>query len=228
MKDFQLEISKIINRLKRLAKKRNRAVNISRSSLGHKFAISDVQNNIPRFFEEEHNDNPFVIFSNLGLQDETNRIRWPSIRYAIYRRFINYLISIVCSILPASKAKNSFYRMIGYKIGRNVEISQSSFLDPFCPPLIEIGDETVIGSFTKLFVHAYKGNGEVIIGKVKIGRKCKILGDSLIGPVFIDDESIIMLKTNTIPYFTYIPKGSMVGFSEPSVCEKARKISTEY
>jgi acetyltransferase-like isoleucine patch superfamily enzyme len=107
--------------------------------------------------------------------------------------------------------------MIGYKIGRNVEIAQTAILDPFCPPLIEIRSDTMIGSFAKIFSHGYKGRGEVMIGKVTIGENCRVLANSIMGPINIGNNVVVMVNTSLTPYFRRVKNGTVVGHDKPTV-----------
>ena len=223
----ELQVGKVIERLNKINASK-REIKISHSSKGKSIAINKINEFSSSLFETKYNNHPFFIITNLGMQAEKQRIRWPSIRYPLYKRVINYNISIFCSLLPSSKIKNFIYRSIGYEIGRNVEIAQSAFLDPFCPELISIGENTVIGSFVKLFTHAYKGQGEVIVGRINIGKYCRILGDALLGPIDVGDNSIIMLKVNTIPYFIKIEDNTIVGYEEPSIKNRQSGIKTNF
>ena len=96
-------------------------------------------------------------------------------------------------------------------------------MDPFCPPLIEIGEGTLLGSFARVFSHAYIGNGDVIIGEVKTGKNCRLLIDCVVGPIRLDDGVVIMPKTMTMPYFSYIKQNSVVGYFMPQLKEKVSK-----
>ena len=221
MEVFENEIKSTIKRLQRLSKKK-RTVYVSDTGNHKKYNINSENNG---WFE---GNGPSVTFSNLGLQDDPGRIRWPSIRYPIYRRIINYSVSFLCTLLPASKIKNTLYRSIGFRIGRNVEICLSAFLDPFCPKLIKIGEGTLLGSFARVFSHAYIGNGDVIVGEVKTGQNCRLLIDCVVGPICLDDGVVIMPKTMTMPYFKFIKKNSVVGFLLPHLKEKISTGKIDY
>jgi NDP-sugar pyrophosphorylase family protein len=82
------------------------------------------------------------------------------------------------------------HRWRGVKLGRNVWISQSVYLDELYPEAIAIGDNTTIGLRTSVFAHFHWGpkleSGgfkPVIIGAdVFIGPHCVILPGVRIGP----------------------------------------------
>jgi len=215
------ELSRILSRVAKIAVKKERRIFISGDVSKKKYDLAEfltagLQQNENRY-ALSHHESIYFTLHNLGMQDDKNRIRWPSLRYPLYRRCINYTISLICSLLPASRLKNSLYTAVGYRIGRNVEIAQTALLDPFCPPLIEIRNGTMIGSFVKIFSHAYKGSGEVIVGKVTIGEDCKVLANAIIGPISIENNVIIMVNTSLVPYFRRVKKGQIVGHVKPPV-----------
>lgn len=47
---------------------------------------------------------------------------------------------------------------MGAHIGKGAEIMQMVWLDHFCPELIFIGENSLLGAFTQLTVHAYEGS----------------------------------------------------------------------
>jgi len=215
------ELVNILSRLTKIAEKKRRQILISNDVLRQKVDISEFLNNDLQQNQDTDRKSPYktiyVTLHNLGMQDEKNRIRWPSLRYPLHRRLVNYSLSLFCSLLPASRFKNYLYRMIGYRIGRNVEIAQTAILDPFCPALIEIGSDTMIGSFAKIFSHAYKGRGEVMIGKVTIGENCRVLANSIMGPINIGNNVVVMVNTSLTPYFRRVKNGTVVGHDKPTV-----------
>lgn len=215
------ELVNILCRLTKIAEKKRRQILISNDVLRQKVDISEFLNNDLQQNQDtdrkSRHQTIYVTLHNLGMQDEKNRIRWPSLRYPLHRRLVNYSLSLFCSLLPASRFKNYLYRMIGYRIGRNVEIAQTAILDPFCPALIEIGSDTMIGSFAKIFSHAYKGRGEVMIGKVTIGENCRVLANSIMGPINIGNNVVVMVNTSLTPYFRRVKNGTVVGHDKPTV-----------
>ncbi len=97
----------------------------------------------------------------------------------------NYIIMMLCKVLPDNEFKNTIYRKTGIKIGKNVSIFGSN-LDIFFPELIEIGDGSIIGMLTSLITHEFLHdswrNGPIKIGKnVTIGAMTLILPGVTIG-----------------------------------------------
>ena len=105
--------------------------------------------------------------------------RWAEIRS---RRIVarNFLIMMLCKILPDTEWKNSIYRKTGMKIGRNVSLFGSNF-DIFFPELIEIGDGSMVGNKTAIITHEFLSKGWRK-GPIKIGRNVTIGAMTLVLP----------------------------------------------
>jgi len=72
--------------------------------------------------------------------------------------------------MKGTPLKNRLYRLMGAHIGRNVEIMQLAWLDHFRPELIFVGDNTLIGAYTHITVHAYEGPADSATGWWKSDR----------------------------------------------------------
>ena len=85
-----------------------------------------------------------------------------------------------------------YFRLVGAKIGKNVQLNSVSINDPW---LLEIGDNSVIGGSASINCHTVEG-GNLILEKVKIGKKCTIGAQSLVWPgCEIGDRSILATKS---------------------------------
>lgn len=71
-----------------------------------------------------------------------------------------------------------FYRLMGAKVGRNVQINSRNCADL---SLLEIGDGAVIGGHATVICHSFEHN-KLILKKVKIGKKAIIGLNSVILP----------------------------------------------
>ena len=71
-----------------------------------------------------------------------------------------------------------FYRLMGARIGRNVQINSKYCADL---ALLEIGDGVVIGGHATVIGHSFE-RGKLILKKVKIGRKAVIGLNSVVLP----------------------------------------------
>ena len=85
-----------------------------------------------------------------------------------------------------------YFRLIGAKIGKNVQLNTININDPW---LLEIGDGSVIGGGSSINCHTVE-RGNLILEKVKIGKKCTIGAQSLVWPgCVIGDGSILATKS---------------------------------
>lgn len=107
------------------------------------------------------------------------------------RLALNYFIISICRHVPPSELKNSLYRLIGVKIGKNVGIGMDVIMDPFYPDLIFIGSGAIIGWGVKIFTHEFT-NQMIKFGSVIIGKKSMIGQFSVIRPgIHIGNKSLV-------------------------------------
>ena len=102
---------------------------------------------------------------------------------------------------------------------KGAEIMQMTWLDHFRPELIFIGDNTLLGAYTQLTVHAYEGAGKFRYGLIEIGNNCKLGAGTGMGPIQIEDNVRTLPGTTLSPYFSVIKFGSVVGWNPPNVKE---------
>jgi acetyltransferase-like isoleucine patch superfamily enzyme len=82
--------------------------------------------------------------------------------------------------LPFNEPKIFLLRRMGAKIGENVYLSASVWIDPLYPQLLTIEDCVFVGMFAKITTHEFRIN-EFRAGKVLIRRGAFIGGGALIG-----------------------------------------------
>lgn len=155
--------------------------------------------------------------SGLGSPDEKNAVSWRKLNLPLPRRLILGVQMVVSLILKGTPFKNRLYRRMGVHIGKNTEIMQMVWLDHFRPELIFIGDNTLMGAYSRVTVHAYEGCGKFRYGLVEIGSNCTIGGGAGIGMVIMEDNVRILPNTTVSPYLFKIKQGSIVGWNPPLV-----------
>jgi hypothetical protein len=156
-------------------------------------------------------------FSGLGAPEEKNSVPWRSLNLPLWRRVLVGLQIAVSFAMKGTPLKNRLYRWMGVRIGKNVEIMQMAWLDHFRPELISIGDNTLIGAYTRITVHGYEGSGRFRYGLVEIGANCIIGAGTGIGPIRIEDGVRTLPGTTLSPYLGRVRAGSVVGYNPPSV-----------
>ncbi len=106
--------------------------------------------------------------------------------------FLNALVQAVkaffMDFMLLTPFSNLFYRMMGAKLGANVQINSKNVADL---SLLEIGENTVIGGNATVICHLFERRG-LKLKKVKIGANAVIGLNSVIMPgVEIGDHAII-------------------------------------
>ncbi len=212
---------KMIKRAIRYSKRKKRIIQISKTARGKGIPVTELnprrkecQSNIEKFFSTIRQR---YTLSNLGKLTDKNRINWRKISLPTRKRFLYLILTILTMSLKGSKLKNSIFRKMGVKIGKNSEIMMGAWLDHFRPELIFIGDETLIGAFSKISIHAYEGLGKFTFGLINIGNNCIISAGATMGPIIIEDNVRILPSTTLSPYFTKLKSGSIVGWNKPNL-----------
>ncbi|MEI8011926.1 MAG: DapH/DapD/GlmU-related protein [Candidatus Omnitrophota bacterium] len=118
--------------------------------------------------------------------------------------FLNALVQAVkaffMDFMLLTPFANLFYRMMGAKLGLNVQINSKNVADL---SLLEIGDNTVIGGNATVICHLFERKG-LKLKKVKIGAHVVVGLNSVIMPgVDIGDHAIIAPGA-------IVPKGTIV------------------
>jgi len=211
----------MIRRALRLARRRGRTVTISKTAKGKGLDIATLDPDSPEGLQrltayltpvQRH-----YTFSGLGAPEEASAINWRQVNLPFFRR-VRVLVDVGISFfLKGTPQKNRLYRRMGAHIGRNVEIMQMVWLDHFRPELIFVGDNTLIGAFSRLTVHAYEGSGKFRYGIIEIGPNCTIGAGTGIGPILIEEGVRTLPGTTLSPYLARVRAGSVVGFSPPPV-----------
>jgi len=216
------EVTKdIILRTIKMAKKKGRTINIGKTARGRGVDVATLD---PRTPEGRSRLEAFLTpvrrhytFYGLGDPEEPNAINWRSLNLPLWRRALVGLQISVSLFMRGTPLKNRLYRWMGAHIGKNVVIMQMVWLDHYRPELIWIGDDTLIGAFTRITVHAYEGAGRFRYGLVEIGKNCLIGGGTGIGPIKIEDGVRTLPGTTLSPYLARVRAGSVVGYNPPAV-----------
>ena len=106
--------------------------------------------------------------------------------YPVYR-LLNFIISPPLKVL--------YLKLIGAKIGKNVFLALDDII--FDPCLIEIEDNTIIGSKSMILGHI--GEDKLILKRTKIGKNCIIGTQSLIMPGVIIEDNVILGAKSFVP-----------------------------
>ncbi len=211
----------IVLRAIKLAKKKGRSVRISKTANGIGVDVASLD---PRTVEGKAALEKFLAqparhytISGLGAPEESNAINWRQLNLPGWRKMLVLFQVGLSFLMKGTPFKNKWYRWMGCTIGRNVEIMQMAWLDHFRPELIFIGDNTLLGAFTRITCHAYEGCGKFRYGLVEIGSNCTIGAGTGIGMIRIEDNVRTLPDTTVSPFLARIRAGSVVGYDPPSV-----------
>ena len=211
----------IIRRAVKKARKKARKVYISKTANGDGIDVESLNPGTP---EGAKNLAAFLTpigrhytISGLSAPEEDNAINWRTINLPPGRRILVMILVAISFVMKGTLLKNKIYRLMGVHVGRNVEIMQLTWLDHFRPELIFIGDNTLIGAYTRVTVHGYEGSGRFRYGLVEIGAHCTIGAGTGIGPIRIEDNVRTLPGTILSPYLARIRAGSVVGYNPPPV-----------
>lgn len=218
---IKIVTTEIIQRAIKLSKKKKRVIYISKTSGGKGTDVSELN---PKTIEGKENLEKFFTpirrhytFSNLGSPEEKDSINWRILNLPYWRRLLLLFQVGISFFLKGTPNKNKFYRWMGIHVGKGAEIMQLVWLDHFRPELIFIGENTLLGAFTRLTVHAYEGQGKFRYGLIEIGNDCKIGAGTGMGPIQIENNVRTLPGATLSPYFTKIKSGSVVGWNPPNV-----------
>ena len=220
---IKLVTIEIIERAIKLGKKKKRSIFISKTSGGKG---TDVLTLNPKTDEGRTNLEKFLApirryytFSGLGSPEEPNAINWRVLNLPFFRRILLVIQVGISFFLKSTPAKNKLYRWMGAHIGKGAEIMQMVWLDHFRPELIFIGENSLLGAFTQLTVHAYDGSGKFRYGIIEIGKNCTIGAGTGMGFIQIEDNVRTLPGTTLSPYFSIIKSGSIIGWNPPNIKE---------
>ena len=218
---MRMVTTEIIERAIKLGRKKNRKIFISKTSGGKGVDVNTLnprteegRRNLEKFFKpiKRH----YTVYG-LGAPEEKNAINWRKVNLPAWRRSLLLLQVAISFFLKGTPFKIKFFRWMGVHIGHNTEIMQLVWLDHFRPELIFIGDNTLIGAYSRVTVHAYEGQGRFRYGLVEIGSNCTIGAGTGMGTIRIEDNVRTLPGTTLSPYLVKVKAGSVVGWNPPHV-----------
>jgi hypothetical protein len=218
---LRLVTEDILRRAIKLGRRKKRTVCISKAAKGKAIPVEQLN---PDTAEGRRNLELFLTplgrhytISGLGAPEDKNAINWRALNLSTGRRILLMILVSISFLMKGTPLKNKLYRVMGAHVGKNVEVMQLAWLDHFRPELIFIRDNTLIGAYTRLTVHAYEGAGRFRYGLVEIGSNCTIGAGTGMGIIQIEDGVRTLPGTILSPYLPRVRAGSVVGFNPPPV-----------
>ncbi len=122
----------------------------------------------------------------------------------------NWCLSWIAGNLPGQE-KQFFYKKMGVKIGKNVQIMPGVMIDIFFPELISIGDNVVVGQEAFIACHEFNVT-EFRYGAITIGKNVLIGARAFILPgITIGNNAIVPANTTV---YKNVPKNN-IAFGSP-------------
>jgi len=101
-----------------------------------------------------------------------------ALKWAVVNSLVLVLSNTFMDFVLLTPFINIFYRFMGAKLGKNVQINSKNCADL---SLLEIGDGAVIGGHATVIGHSFE-RGRIILKKVKIGKRALIGLNSVVLP----------------------------------------------
>jgi acetyltransferase-like isoleucine patch superfamily enzyme len=213
--------AEIIGRAAKLGRRTGRTITISKTSKGKGVDVRELdpsteqgRTRLAAFLESVGRH---YTISGLGAPEEPNAVNWRVVNLGFFRRSFLVVMVGVTFLMKGTPFKNKIFRLMGVHIGKNVEIMQMAWLDHFRPELIFIGDNTLIGAYSRFTVHAYEGCGKFRYGLIEVGDRCLIGAGTGVGPMKMEDDVRTLPGTTLSPYLARVRAGSVVGYNPPPV-----------
>jgi len=125
--------------------------------------------------------------------------------------FTNLIFELATHFNIWHKFKNSLFRFVGLKIGRDVQISQYTRVDGLLPNLIIFEDHTAVGVACNLITHTFIDRGEYrafLYGPITIGKYARVGANVTITPgITIGEGSVVAagaLVNKDVPPYTLV------------------------
>jgi acetyltransferase-like isoleucine patch superfamily enzyme len=122
-------------------------------------------------------------------------------RWLMYSGLYNIAGYLILQFIPMSFLLRIFFRLVGAKIGKNVQINTWFLNDAY---LLEIGDNVVIGGKTDVSCHTFE-RGKLHLDKIKIGDNSAIGQHCYISPGVIISENCVIGQYSFVRKNTIIP-----------------------
>jgi acetyltransferase-like isoleucine patch superfamily enzyme len=144
-------------------------------------------------FESREGDYPFV---------SSYAIRW-----AFVGSLVGLAKILILDHIKGMPVLNTFYRLMGARIGRNVLINTCNIFDF---DLIEIGDNAFVGGDAVIIGHVGE-RGLLRIRPVRIGPRCTVGQSSIVFPGATMEEGSVLGALSLLPKGKTLPAGTVWG-----------------
>lgn len=143
----------------------------------------------------------FIRILSLGFKPGSYaQLSWTMIRWLILSGIYNFACSTILPQILVSPLLNTFFTLVGCKIGKNVRINTPFLNDAY---LLEIGENSMIGGKATLSCHIFEG-GRLILKPIKIGRNCLVGAHAYVHP------GLVMEDNSVVGVYAMVPKDTVM------------------
>ena len=140
---------------------------------------------------------------------------WVTIGWACSLLFHKVAQMFIKNIVPSLQV-NIYYKLMGAKIGKSVQILTDSLNDAH---MVTLGDGVVVGGNATINGHLVE-RGEIVLAPVKVGNNAVIGGGSIVQPGCTIGEGAVVASRAVVPKWTEIPAGEAWGGIPASFIKK--------
>ena len=140
---------------------------------------------------------------------------WVPIGWAWSLLFHKVAQMFIKNIVPSLQV-NIYYKLMGAKIGKSVQILTDSLNDAH---MVTLGDGVVVGGNATINGHLVE-RGEIVLAPVKVGNNAVIGGGSIVQPGCTIGEGAVVASRAVVPKWTEIPAGEAWGGIPASFIKK--------
>lgn len=106
--------------------------------------------------------------------------QWPATKHPL-RVAVNYVVIVLCRVLPSLRVKNWLYRRLGMTVGTGVGVGLEATPDVFWPERITIEEDAIVGYDATLLAHEYLQD-EYRVGEVTIEAAATVGAGAIVLP----------------------------------------------
>tara|TARA_B100001750_G_C15364388_1_gene523908 strand:- start:174 stop:905 length:732 start_codon:yes stop_codon:yes gene_type:complete len=131
---------------------------------------------------------------------------WLTIHWAFLSLFHRLALPALKWMVP-SFVGNTYYRMMGCKIGKGSQLNSPLINDCF---MVEIGSDAVIGGNAVINGHLFEKDG-IHLAKIRIGSNVVIGTAAQINPGCVIGDGAVIASRSVLPKFTEVPAKEIWG-----------------
>ena len=106
--------------------------------------------------------------------------QWPATKHPL-RVAVNYVVILLCRVLPSLRLKNWLYRRLGMSVGPGVGFGLEATPDVFWPERVIVEADAIIGYDATLLAHEYLQE-EYRVGEVHIEAEATVGAGAIVLP----------------------------------------------